>query len=91
MDVGQARDYLYSLSGLPAMKAIKEHEETLEEISCLLDDLDSFLQLMDQMPDFEPEDRTDQKWIEKVKLDLEYFNSRGDKQFLENVVKKLQQ
>jgi Mor family transcriptional regulator len=89
MDVGQARDYLFNLSGLPAMKGIKEHEETLEEISCLLDDVDSFLKLIDQMPDFEPEDREDRKWIEKTKQTLEVLKSYGDKQFLENIAKRL--
>ncbi len=89
MDVGQARDYLYSLSGLPAMKAIKEHEETLEEISCLLDDMDTFLKHLDRMPDFEMEDRSDREWIEKTKQYLDTLKSYGDSQFLENVARNL--
>lgn len=89
MDTAQARDYLYNLSSLPAMKSIREHEETLEEIVCLLDDLDTFLMIMDRMPDFETEDSTDRKWIGKVKDFLDRFNAYRDKQFLENVVRNL--
>lgn len=89
MDVGQARDYLYNLSGQPAMQKFREHEETLEEIVCLLDDVENLLKHLDNMPDFEPEDREDREWVEKTRQYLETLRSYGDSQFLKDVVKRL--
>jgi hypothetical protein len=89
MDVGQARDYLFRLADLPALKGIREHTETLEEISCLLDDVESLLKHLDNMPEFEPEDSFDRNWIERTRQLLDNLKSYGDKQFLENIVKNL--
>ncbi len=85
MDVGQARDYLFRLTGLPALAGIREHTETLEEISCLLDDVESLLKHLDNMPEFEPKDSFDRNWIERTRQLLDNLKSYGDKQFLENV------
>jgi hypothetical protein len=90
MDVGQARDYLSNLSDQPAMKAIREHEETLEEISELLDEADSLMKHLDLMPDFETEDPYDRKWLEKLQRIISNLKSYGDAQFLQNVVKILE-
>lgn len=89
MDVGQARDYLARLTDMPAMKAIKEHEETLEEIVCLLDDVDTFLKHMDRMPDFEIDDRTDREWLAKTQQWLDTLRSYSDTHFLQNVTRGL--
>lgn len=89
MNAAQARDFLYNLSAQPAMKKLREHEETLEEIVCLLDDIDTFLKHLDRMPDIELEDSYDQKWIEKTRQMLAHLKSYGDTQFLENVAKGL--
>ena len=89
MDVGQARDFIYSLTGLPAMKAIKEHEETLEEISYLLDEVVTLQEHLERMPDFEPEDRSDREWIERLQSLRDNLKSYGDTQFFENIMKKL--
>ena len=90
MDVGQARDYLYNLSGQPAMQKFREHEETLEEIVCLLDDVENLLKHLDRMPEYiELEDSYDRSWIEKLKDLRDNLKSYGDSQFFENVVKRL--
>ncbi len=89
MDAGQARDYLFSLSGQPAVKGFREHEETLEEIASLMDDVESLLNHLDLMPDWEPEDRSDRGWMERLKTLRDNLKSYGDKQFLENVGKRM--
>ena len=90
MDVGQARDYLFALSAQPAMKALREHEETLEEVVCLLDDVESLVKHLDLMPEYiELEDSYDQRWIERLKNLRDNLKSYGDSQFLKDVVKRL--
>jgi hypothetical protein len=89
MDVAQARDYLDTLTSQPAMKVCREHGETLEEVVMLLDDVDSLMKHLDLMPDFEPEDRSDREWVERLKQLRDNLKSYGDAQFLENVLKKL--
>ncbi len=90
MDVGQARDYLYNLSAQPAMKEFKDHEETLEEIVCLLDDVENLLKHLELMPEYiELEDSSDQRWIERLKDLRDNLKSYSDSQFLKDIVKRL--
>jgi hypothetical protein len=61
MDAKQARDYIISLSDQPAMKALREHEETLEEVACLLDDVVSLQEHLENIPDFESDSSSDEE------------------------------
>lgn len=89
MNTGQARDFLYNLTSLPALAGLKDIQETLEEISCLLDDVVNLEKHLERMPDIELEDSYDQKWVEKLQSIRDNLRSYGDDQFLENVAKGL--